>query len=56
MKKIAFAALASAAALALSACHSEPTAAPTEAVTDAPDEVVTGDATDVPSEAASEAL
>jgi ABC-type glycerol-3-phosphate transport system substrate-binding protein len=56
MKKIAFAAFASAAALSLAACGGEPAPTETESVETAPDEVMTGDATDVPTEAASEAM
>lgn len=60
MKKIALAGFASVAVLALSACNSEPAAAPsdtaTETVTAMPEEVMTGEATDAPTEAASEAM
>lgn len=56
MKKIAFAAFASVAALSLAACGSEPAPTETESVETTPEELMTGDATDVPTEAASEAL
>lgn len=57
MKKIAFAAFASVAALSLAACGGEPTTeATTDSVETAPEELMTGDATDAPTEAASEAL
>ncbi|KMS53485.1 hypothetical protein V474_22490 [Novosphingobium barchaimii LL02] len=56
MKKIALAAFASAAVLALSACGGEPAPAATETATGASDDVVVGDATDAPTEAASEAM
>lgn len=57
MKKIALVGLASIATFALSACGGEPTVAATsEAATSAPEDVVTGEATDAPTEAASEAL
>ncbi|MEJ2407833.1 MAG: hypothetical protein P8Y48_00510 [Novosphingobium sp.] len=53
MKKIAFAAFASAAALSLAACGGTPAPTETESVETAPDEMMTGDATDAPTEAAS---
>ncbi|WP_200844901.1 MULTISPECIES: hypothetical protein [unclassified Novosphingobium] len=56
MKKIALAALATAAALALSACNGTPAPTATETATGASDDVVVGDATDAPTEAASEAM
>lgn len=57
MKKIAYAAFASAAALALAACGSEaPTETNTESVETVPGEVMTGDATDAPTEEATEAM
>lgn len=56
MKKIAFAAFASAAVLALAACGSEPAPTETESVETAPEEMMTGDATDMPTEAATEAM
>ncbi|WP_260924874.1 hypothetical protein [Novosphingobium sp. 9] len=57
MKKIALAAFASAAVLSLAACGSEaPTDASTESVETAPEEMMTGDATDAPTEAATEAM
>ncbi|WP_177198261.1 hypothetical protein [Novosphingobium sp. CF614] len=56
MKKIAFAAFASAAALSLAACNSEPAPTETESVETAPEEMMTGDATDVPTDAPSEAM
>jgi hypothetical protein len=57
MKKIAYAAFASAAALALAACGSEaPTDEGTESVETVPGEMMTGDATDAPTEEATEAM
>jgi len=56
MKKIAFAAFASAAALALAACGGEPAPTETESVETTPEEMMTGDATDVPTEAPSAAM
>ncbi|HUD28992.1 MAG TPA: hypothetical protein VMQ93_08985 [Novosphingobium sp.] len=56
MKKIAFAAFASVAALSLAACGGDPAPEATESVETTPEELMTGDATDVPTEAASEAL
>ncbi|GGZ03550.1 hypothetical protein ACFSTD_05165 [Novosphingobium colocasiae] len=50
MKKIAFAAFATAAALSLAACGGEaPAPDATESVETAPEEMMTGDATDAPS-------
>jgi ABC-type glycerol-3-phosphate transport system substrate-binding protein len=56
MKKIAFAAFASVAALSLAACGGSPAPEATESVETTPEEMMTGDATDVPTEAASEAM
>ncbi|MBT0667848.1 hypothetical protein HT136_05645 [Novosphingobium profundi] len=56
MKKIAFAAFASAAALALAACGETPTSEPTESVETVPGDMMTGDATGVPTEAPTEAM
>ena len=57
MKKIALAAFATAAVLSLAACGSEaPTDQSTESVETAPEEMMTGDATDAPTEAATEAM
>lgn len=56
MKKIAFAAFASAAALSLAACGETPAPEATESVETAPEEMMTGDATDMPTEAATEAM
>ncbi|MBH0114808.1 hypothetical protein I5E68_17810 [Novosphingobium sp. YJ-S2-02] len=56
MKKIAFAAFASAAALALAACGETPAPEATESVETVPGDMMTGDATDAPTEAATEAM
>lgn len=56
MKKIALAAFASAAALSLAACGGTPTETATESVETAPEEMMTGDATDAPTAAPSEAM
>ena len=57
MKKIAYAAFASAAALALAACGGNaPEATNTESVETVPGEVMTGMATDAPTEEATEAM
>ncbi|GGC15746.1 hypothetical protein GCM10011494_38290 [Novosphingobium endophyticum] len=57
MKKIAYAAFASAAALALSACGGEaPVEEGTETVETVPGEMMTGMATDAPTEEATEAM
>lgn len=57
MKKIAYAAFASAAALALAACGGEaPVEEGTETVETVPGEMMTGMATDAPTEEATEAM
>lgn len=56
MKKIALAAFATAAALSLAACGGEPAPESTESVETVPDAAMTGDATDAPTEAATEAM
>jgi len=56
MKKIALAAFATAAALSLAACGGEPAPESTESVETVPDAMMTGDATDAPTEAATEAM
>ena len=57
MKKIAFAAFATAAALTLAACGGEaPAPESTESVETAPEEMMTGDATDAPSAEATQAM
>lgn len=56
MKKIALVAFASVAALSLAACGKTPEATTTESVETAPEEMMTGDATDAPTAAPSEAM
>lgn len=56
MKKIALVAFASAAVLSLAACNKTPTDTSTDSVETVPDAMMTGDATDAPTDAPSEAM